>query len=143
MSAPQGAATVGYVAAPGPLLSTPHGLPLAEAEWAAWRQWMGLVPLVLWEEEEEEGGSVDFLVVCGYVDVGMDALSLRGSVSCVHRRIAAPVGDSGSGMCMAGFTGFSLCAVFLPSVVMPKMLDSWAVMNQKDSYQWPVHGWYC
>ena len=99
--APQGAVTVGYVAAPGPLLSTPsladtaaeavdartvkfllqqslarkkkeeeerrkvvakqqeekyeakmkllndrvrHDLPLTEVEWAAWRQWMGLVP---------------------------------------------------------------------------------------------------
>ena len=74
-----GAVTVGYVAAPGPLLSTPsrssgrphfgpeegggggqeekylakmkllndrvsHDLPLTEAGWAAWRQWMGLVP---------------------------------------------------------------------------------------------------
>ena len=31
-----------------------HDLPLIEAEWAAWRQWMGLVPRPLEEEEEEE-----------------------------------------------------------------------------------------
>ena len=87
-------------------------------------------------------------LVCGYVDVGMDALSLslRGSVSCVHRRIAevaASVGDNGSGMCMAGFTSVAPRAVFLPSVVRPKMLDTLAGMNQKDSYQWPVLGSYC
>ena len=51
--------------------------------------------------------------------------------------------DSGSGMCKAGFSGFAPRAVFLPSVVMRKLLDTWAVMNQKDSYRWPVHGWYC
>ena len=37
--------------------------------------------------------------------------------------------------------GIALRAVFLPSAVRPKMLVTWAVSNQKDSYQWPVHGW--
>ena len=74
----------------------------------------------------------------GYVGVGMDALSFSVvRSSCVHRRIAevaALVVDNGSGMCMAGFTGYAFGAVFLSSVVRPKMLDTLAGMNQKDSY---------
>ena len=57
--------------------------------------------------------------------------------------VAALVVDNVRGTSMAGFPGFALRAVFLPSAVRPKMLDTLAVTNQKDSYQWPVHGWYC
>ena len=59
----------------------------------------------------------------------MSALSLRGSVSCVHRRIAevaAPVGDNGSGLCMAGFAGyvaFALCSLLLSAGRVVHFLD--------------------
>ena len=76
----------------------------------------------------------------------MDALSFSVVYLCDHCRIAevaALVVDSCSGMCMAGFTGVAPRAVFLPSVVRPKMLDTLAGKNQKDSYQRPVLGSYC
>ena len=72
-------------------------------------------------------------MVYGYGDVGMDALSFSVVSSYVHCRIALVV-DSGSGVCMAGFTGVAPRAVFLPSVVRPKMLVTLAGMYQKDSF---------
>ena len=119
-----------------------HDLPLTEAEcdsgWA-------LSPPP--RPPGRRGGSVDFHVRCGYVAVGMDALSFSMvRCPCVQWRIAevaALVVDSCSGMCMAGFTGVAPRAVFLPSVVRPKMLDTLARVNQKDSFQWSVLGSCC
>ena len=54
-----------------------HDLPLTEAEWAAWRQWMGLVPSGEEEEKEEEEASTSSWCVETTLWARGSALALR------------------------------------------------------------------
>ena len=165
VSEPQvGAVTVGYVAAPGPLLEVPSMAGGGNIYGTALRflleHCLRMKTLLLEEERRKEeekdkrGGKRKLLEACGYdaVDKGF-ALSLRcplrhavfpsvgrpkmrGIMAGMYQKdCCALTVVSGSVMCKVGFTGDYALRSVIPSVVArPKMLDIMASMDQKNSY---------
>ena len=102
-----------------------EGLSLTDAEWSAWSKWASSSLSAGKRRKRKKR-----------MKKKMRSLSVV-RCSCVHRRVAevaALIVDSCICMCMAGFTGVAPFAVFLSSAVTPKMLDTLAGINQKDSY---------
>ena len=67
-----------------------HDLPLAEAEWAAWRQWVGLVREEGEEEEEEEASTSSWCA-----DTSMWAWMRSLSPSVFRSHVSSPYCRSG------------------------------------------------
>ena len=143
-----------------------HDLPLAEAEWAAWRQWMGLVPPPPPRPlggGGRRGGSADFRVGCGYVAdpcASVSPSTVVGAAVGVHvrswrTRTPHPSAVVMPGWCVvtAMWAGFTLtlrglCSVFIavndPTCVGSARLCAdtslWAWMRSRSLWfgaEWP------